>query len=167
MDSNSLIPFIKSTTTMFETMFQLAVQIGEPTVKDPNSACFDVSGIIGFSGDIEGTVILTFPEATALRVSQLMTGEDLTDRPDDLSDAIGELANMVAGGAKAQFDGKQVAITCPSVVIGKDHVVQQQRDMSCVCIPCECDCGNFNIELSVRPASGNATGNTAAASANA
>ncbi|MEM1166742.1 MAG: chemotaxis protein CheX [Planctomycetota bacterium] len=150
MDPTYLVPFIKSTTTMFETMFALPVEIGEPSIKKASPVSFDVSGIIGFSGDITGSVILSFPKATALRVTQLMTGEDLTDKPDDLSDAIGELVNMVAGGAKAQFEGRQVGITCPSVVLGKEITVHTQSDIPCICIPCDCDCGNFTIELSVR-----------------
>lgn len=150
MDHNYLVPFIKSTKTMFETMFQLNVDIGEPRIKQPGDTSHDVSGIIAFSGDFEGAVVLTFPKSTALRVTQIMTGEDLSEKPEDLTDAIGELVNMVAGGAKAQVDGKHIGISCPSVVLGADHTVHNQKDIPCICIPCNCDCGEFTIELSVR-----------------
>jgi chemotaxis protein CheX len=154
VDPNALIPFIKSTKNIFETMLQLSVEVGTPELKEPSAPSQDVSGIIAFSGDFDGSVILSFPETTAHRVVNLFTGMDLSGSPEDLSDAVGELVNMIAGGAKAQFDGQKISISCPSVVLGRDHVVHGAKDVARVCIPCTCDCGEFNVEVAIREMAG-------------
>ena len=163
MDPNAIAPFIKSTRNIFEMMLQLQVEIGEPTIKQPGQASHDVSAIISFTGDFEGSVVLSFPEATACRVVSLFTGSDITEPNDDLTDAVGELVNMIAGSAKAQFEGKKVQISCPNVVVGRSHVVQGGRDAICVLIPCDCDCGDFCVEVAMKAASAPAGNQTSEA----
>lgn len=150
MDASYVTPFVNSVTNVFETMLQLPVTSGEPSLKSQGEPSFDVSGIIGMSGDLEGAIVLSFPITTAERVVSLFTGTETSHTDDDFADAVGELVNMVSGGAKAQFPGKQVNISCPSVVIGKDHQVFGRKDVLCICIPCQTDVGDFNVEVSVR-----------------
>lgn len=151
MDPNNLLPFIKSTKNIFETMLQMGIEIGEPAVKADRAPSHDVSGIIGFNGDVGGSVVLSFPFATAHRIVSVFTGMEVDpEATDDVADAVGELVNMIAGGAKAQFSGKKVSITCPSVVVGSDHTVQNAKDAVCVLIPCDCDCGNFTVEVAIK-----------------
>ncbi len=154
MDQSYIIPFIKSVQNVYETMLQLPVQMGQPELKQPGEAGHDVSAIIGMSGDVEGSVVLSFPTATAERVVAIFTGMELKSDHEDFADAVGELVNMVSGGAKAQFGGKEVTISCPSVVIGEKHQVYGRKDVVAICIPCECDCGEFNVEVSIRQGAG-------------
>ncbi len=151
MDPTYIIPFIKSAKNVFETMFQMPLECGAPSVKSESSASYDVSAIIGFAGEVEGAVVLSFPEAIARRIVTLFVGSEVTSK-EDLSDAVGELVNMIAGGAKAQFTSKKVSISCPSVVIGSGHIVHGKKDMVTVMIPATCDCGQFAIEVAMRPA---------------
>jgi chemotaxis protein CheX len=150
VDQNYIIPFIKSVQNVFETMLQLPVQLGEPHLKNNQSPAYDVSGIIGMSGDVEGVVVLSFPTTTAERVVSLFTGTELSQTHEDFADAVGELVNMVSGGAKAQFPGKHVAISCPSVVIGSDHLVIGRKDVVSITIPCSSDVGDFAVEVSIK-----------------
>ena len=150
MDQSYIVPFVKSVQNVFETMLQLPVEIGEPSLKKNGQPSFDVSGIIGMSGDVEGAVVLSFPTACAERVVSIFTGCDMEHTHEDFADAVGELVNMVSGGAKAQFTGKNVSISCPSVVIGASHQVFGKKDTICICIPCQSDVGDFNVEVTVR-----------------
>ncbi len=154
MDQSYIIPFIKSVQNVFETMLQLPVQMGQPELKQPGEEGHDISAIIGMSGDVEGSVVLSFPTTTAVRVVTIFTGTELEPSHEDFADAVGELVNMVSGGAKAQFDGKDVQISCPSVVIGQCHQVYGRKDVVAISIPCECDCGEFNVEVSIRQVAG-------------
>jgi len=126
---------------------------------------FDVSGIIGLSGDAEGSVVLSFPMTTAQRVVSLMTGVEVTEANEDLCDAVGELVNMIAGGTKAQLQGRNISISCPSVVVGANHAVYGRKDVACVCIPCGCDCGDFTVEIAMKKASSGAQTASAGSSA--
>jgi chemotaxis protein CheX len=150
VDQSYIIPFIKSVQNVFETMLQLPVQIGQPEIKHSGESGHDISAIIGMSGDVEGTVVLSFPTETATRIVAVFTGTELAADHEDFADAVGELVNMVSGGAKAQFPAKNVSISCPSVVIGESHQVYGRKDVVSICIPCESDCGNFNVEVSMR-----------------
>mgnify|MGYP000418635136 CR=1 FL=1 len=167
MDQSYIIPFVKSIQNVFETMLQLPVQIDNPELKKAGDPAFDVSGIIGMSGDVEGAIILSFPTTTAERVVSLFTGTELTHTHEDFPDAIGELVNMVSGGAKAQFSGKDVSISCPSVVIGTDHVVSSRKDVVCINIPCNSDVGHFCLEVAMRKGNSSAGSSEGTAKATA
>jgi len=155
VDSTYALAFIESVQNVFGMMLQLPLETGEPYARDADDPCHDVSGIIGMSGDVEGSVALSFDTATAERVVSLMTGVDFEQTHEEFADTIGELANMVAGGAKARFDGKTVNISCPSVVLGSGHQVFTPKDARHIVIPCHSDCGTFTIELTIRPTNAN------------
>jgi chemotaxis protein CheX len=150
MDASYITPFITSIQNVFNTMLQLPVTINDPTLKSGSGASHDVSGIIGMSGDVAGSVVLSFPQDTAEAIVALFCGERLDPSSSDFADAIGELVNMVSGGAKAGFEGKKVSISCPSVVLGKGHTIASQSDTPCVVIPCTTDCGDLAIEVAIR-----------------
>ncbi len=149
MDPAYITPFVGSISNVFETMLQLPVTVGSPSIKSQGTPSHDVSGIIGMTGDVEGTVVLSFPTATAERAVSLFTGTELASTHEDFADAIGELVNMVSGGAKAQFKGKSVGISTPSVIIGSEHSVFGRKDMTTVVIPCTSDIGEFSVEVSM------------------
>jgi len=163
MDASYITPFVSSIQNVFTTMLQLSVEIGEPRIKTGGNASHDVSGVIGMSGDVTGSIVLSFPSDTAEAVVSLFCGECLSSDSADFADAIGELVNMVSGGAKAEFTGKKVSISCPSVVVGSNHFISQQKDVPCVVIPCITNCGEFSIEVAIQDHQTEAT--TQAASA--
>jgi len=150
VDSQFIIPFIDSVTNVFETMLQLEIKVGTPSIKPAESTSHDVSGIIGMSGDVEGTVVLGFPTATAERAVSVFTGMEMDATHEDFADAIGELVNMVSGGAKSKFTNRKVNITCPSVIIGQHHTVSARKDIVTIRIPISCDLGEFGVDVSIR-----------------
>lgn len=157
MDPAFITPFIASIQNVFSTMMQLPVTIGDPRIKGDPSTTYDVSGIIGMSGDVAGSVVLSFPRQTAIRLVALLSGAEMSIESPDFPDAVGELTNMVSGNAKGMFSGrKKVTISCPSVVIGPGHVVTRPKDVPCIVIPCSTDCGEFVVEICIqeRPTAG-------------
>ena len=153
MDPSLITPFVKSIQNVFSTMLQLEVQVCDPCIRNSDKPTHDVSGIIGMSGDVTGSIVLSFEMETAESVVSLFCGERIDPTSPDFADAVGELVNMVSGGAKASFpDNKNVSISVPSVIVGKDHTVARQSDIPCVAIPCSCDCGEFVIEVTIREA---------------
>ena len=152
MEAAYIVPLIRATEHVFSTVLQSQVEVQAPSLKSDNAASHDVSGIIGLSGDVTGAIVLSFPMAVAERVVSKFTGMEMTQDHEDFADAIGELVNMIAGNAKAKFDGKRVSISCPSVVVGSGHQVFQSRDATIVEIPCSCDCGAFLVDVSIKEA---------------
>ena len=163
MDASYITPFMTSIQNVFSTMFQLPVEIGEPRIKADNIATHDVSGIIGVSGEMVGTIVLSMPSDAAESVVALFTGMEMTADSEDFADAVGELINMISGNAKAEFQRKSVSISCPSVVIGQGHRVASGSGIPCVVIPCTTDCGEIVLEVALREANEEADTTSAAA----
>lgn len=149
MNAAYIVSLVQSVEHVFSTMLQCKVETQTPSLQSAEDASHDVSGIIGLSGDVVGAIVLSFPMATAEQVVSTFIGMEIDQNHEDFADAIGELVNMIAGNAKAKFEGKQVAISCPSVIVGPGHQVFQRKDTAIIGIPCQCDCGRFSVNVSI------------------
>ncbi|MEO0511314.1 MAG: chemotaxis protein CheX [Planctomycetota bacterium] len=150
MDPAFISPFIESVQNVFSTMLQLPVVVGEPRLKTDPKASYDITGIIGLSGDVSGAVALSFPRTTAERIVAIFCGMEISADHADFPDAVGELVNMISGGAKANFPNRNVSISCPSVIIGEGHRVMNQSETPAAILPFETDCGVMAVEIAVR-----------------
>ena len=112
-----IVPFVNSVRNVFTTMVGVTTTVERPTYKTGPVVSYDVSAIIGFSGQVIGSVVVSFQMDAALKLVKAFAGVDLTSGSPDFADAIGELANMIAGNAKKDL-GATASITCPSVVLG-------------------------------------------------
>lgn len=148
MDVRFINPFIAATKTVFKTMVATDISVGKPYVIRANQEqSADVSAVIGMSGDAVGCVVLSLPMQTACNVASQFAGTPLTQANPDFSDALGELANMVAGQAKAKFERLNVSISLPSVIVGEEHVVSQSRAKPRLALPCQSELGDFTVEV--------------------
>ena len=149
MDVKFINPFTAAITNVFETMANTKVKVGKPQLKHVDLVSAEVSGIIGLSGDVQGCVVLGFPGEVACKLASAFAGTELTINHPDFTDAVGELANMVAGNAKKDFPNCAVSISLPSVIIGPGHKVSQSKASPFLIIPCETDAGAFNVEVAL------------------
>ena len=154
MDVGLINPFINSVVNTMETMLGSSPERMDPYIKDNYNANGDVSGIIGFaSNEIVGSVALTFPAKTAINVHELMVGESLSRVNSAVQDTIGELANIVTGGAKEEFAGMGIAyhISIPTVVTGTDHKITHKGGVPVVVLPFMLEgSGSFFMEISMK-----------------
>lgn len=146
-----ILPFVTSTKQVFKTMVKVDTKILTPHMKENPAVSFDVSGIIGFSGEIIGSAVVSFQAAAAKKLVEAFAGVALELTDPDFADAIGELANMIAGSAKKDL-GALANITVPSVVIGSGHMIARLSGVPCIVIPCETPVGNFAVEVNIKPA---------------
>lgn len=147
MDVRFINPFVLSVCNTFETMCATTVNVGKPQIKEGNSPCTDVSGVIGFSGDAAGSVVMHFTFETASKIATAFAGIEIGPDHPDFADAIGELTNMVAGGAKSKFEGLDISISLPNVIVGKNHNVSASRNSPRIIIPCATSLGSFKLEI--------------------
>lgn len=149
MDVTFVNAFVGSILNVFKTMLDTEVKVGKPLLKQAELVTAEVSGIIGLSGEVQGSVILSFDRPVACAVASTFAGTELTPESADFTDAIGELANMVAGNAKKDFHGYEASISLPSVIIGKGHRVSQSKVSPFLVIPCDTKLGQFNVEVAL------------------
>jgi chemotaxis protein CheX len=154
-----LLPaFQESTRRAFETMAFVATTFGEPVFNQAQTPLGDVSGTIGVSGSVAltgdtlcGNLSLVFTESIAQAIfrSMMMMGKDDPVSQQEIVDAVGELANMSAGGAKAAMQdiGINFLISLPSVVIGHNHCLSRSANSVTVLIPMIITQGTFYMEM--------------------
>jgi len=150
LDSSLIMPFVNSTMNVFTTMVNMKPEIAKPHLKADGRTTHDVSGIIGFSGEIVGSVVLTFNLETARQLVNAFVGMEVEPNGPDFIDAVGELANMVAGNAKKDL-GLVANIGVPTVVIGAGHIVGRLSGVPCIVIPCITSAGSFAVEVNIKP----------------
>lgn len=150
MDVRFINPFIASVKVVFSTMLKTDVMFSKPLVKAAWEQNADVSAVIGLSGDAVGSVVLSFPIRTAVQAASKFSGVEMAPTHEDFADALGELANMVAGNAKAKFDGLSVSISLPSVIVGREHTVSQSKLSPRLAIPCDSALGRFCVEVAMK-----------------
>ncbi len=147
-----IVPFVKSAQDVFSTMAATKVTVGKPTIKKDPMPSYDISGIVGFSGEVVGSIVVSFHEQTSVKLVEAFAGEALEYGSNDFIDALGELCNMVAGAAKKDF-GLDASISIPSVITGANHRVARMSDAPCLVIPCTTAAGEFAMEISVKQVS--------------
>lgn len=140
-------PFIASLNNVFLTMLDREVRRGTISLKDGNCPEYEVSGTIGLSGKAIGTVVLSLSENVALKAASTMLLSERTEIDADVVDAVGELTNVVAGGAKAKLEEYELSSSLPNVITGRNHCIHFPSDVTPICVPFETDWGPLALEV--------------------
>lgn len=143
-------PFLESIVKVIATMAHTEASPGKPFLKTEKSAKGDVSGIIGLTGEkARGSLAITFTESAILHIASQMLGEVISQVDDSVSDCVGEITNMVTGGAKRSLaeKGYTFAMAIPSTVMGKNHTISHKTSGRTICIPFDTSAGSFFVEV--------------------
>ena len=122
-----------------------------PKLKHDNIARGDVTGIIGMVGNkVVGSMSITFSETAILEITSRMLGEECKNIDETVTDMVGEVTNMVTGGAKKILAdiGHDFDMATPTVVSGMDHEICHKAQGKVIHIPFESDVGPFYVEVS-------------------
>jgi len=149
MDVNYINPFLIAMRDVFNTMVNLPLEAGKPYLRQHNEPTYAVSAAIGISGNVTGAAVLSFPLEVAIAVASALSGTQLKSLNQDCVDALGEIANMVAGGAKAQMPGTGNKLSLPYVVLGQ-HRVAFPRGVPIIVIPFDTPAGRFILEIAFK-----------------
>lgn len=146
--------FCESASQTFETMVYMPIKCGEAVLKNAGLPLGAISGTIGITGEgICGCLSLIFSKKLAQKIfsSMMMMDDDASIEDHELHDAVGELSNMVAGGAKAklQEEGIDFVIGLPTVVVGEAHHLEPPTKATTYIVPMEVSEETFYMELSV------------------
>lgn len=133
---------------VFLTMLGTELHVEEPFADDDPLIDSEVTGIIGLGGYMTGSVSIHVGQEQARDFTARLVGADVDDitSNDDIRDAVGELANMLAGAVKTALttDG-EVEIALPVVSMGKAELAV--RGGKGVVVPFEDYTGRFHVEL--------------------
>jgi chemotaxis protein CheX len=120
-----------------------------PETVDSGEVDADLSSMIGLAGDLKGTLAIKCPADVAMAITGAMLGMEVSELAEDVKDAIGEIANMIAGGLKESLAGcgKKIELAIPTTAIGKSIRTSGLSTASLVQVPFRVPQGSFSVEL--------------------
>ncbi len=120
----------EAATTVFSTTCGVQLQ----PIEDDASATEEsvIVAVISLIGDLEWTIFLGLPGQTATAAVSKFAGFEIPFDSEDMGDAAGELANILAGEVKSILDrkGATVELSLPSVIRAESIEVLVQRNSS-------------------------------------
>ncbi|MEA3373577.1 MAG: chemotaxis protein CheX [Campylobacterota bacterium] len=130
---NELPRFIDATVNTIEMMTNAKATKEAASVQPLTLANKEnqVASSIGFYGDLDGMVILVFPQAIAKKTCEILIGEEAED-DEAILDAMAEFVNIIGGRVKALLSEYKISvdITLPRTYQSVDdlfEVVQDKR----------------------------------------
>jgi len=152
MDVRFINPFLDGVREVLKTMTFTDAEMEKPYLKKNDAAHGEVSGIIGFTGDIIGSLAVSFESSCICGIATSMLGEQFHEPNRDVLDAVGELTNMISGVARTKMekDGLLVFAAIPSVIVGKDHIISHILKAPSIVIPFSTPHGRFVIDICVK-----------------
>ncbi|WP_153915463.1 chemotaxis protein CheX [Shewanella sp. TC10] len=150
MNVEFINPFLSSLLNVTTTMAMIELTPGKPQLKNHDQAKGDISGLIGMIGpQTKGSLSITFDQALILEIMNKMLGEKPTKINQEISDLVGEITNMVTGGAKNLLSDKgyDFDMATPVVVAGKDHTIAHKAKGKKILMPFTHEHGNAYIEI--------------------
>lgn len=151
MDVRFINPFLTGTINVLKTMASVEPKPGKPYLKKNSLATGDVSGIIGLTGSATGSMALSFSQEAILKIVSNMLGEEITEVNGDITDAVGEITNMVSGASRKELEAIGMTITSaiPTVIAGKGHAIKHVLGGPSLIIPFETENGPFVVDVCI------------------
>src|SRR5574337_675300 len=111
----------EATKTLFETMIMMDLKYDEASLVDDTQIKTDVIGMVSFTGKYHGVIALFCSKSFALKVASTMLMTELTEFASEVKDAIGEVANMIAGNVKTKLTAQygEMHLSIPIVIAGE------------------------------------------------
>ena len=147
MNVEHINPFVVSTQNVFATMLDCEISRDRPFLKKQAEPYHDVNSVIELSGKAIGTVVLSLQRCVALKAASVMLKRQITEVDAEVVDAVGELVNIIAGGAKAKLERFALSVSLPRVSVGKQPLECFPPESKPICIPFECPWGGVMIEV--------------------
>lgn len=140
---------IESAKEIFSTMVMMEIAVNGDFQHDSIPLIDSISGVIGLAGTFKGVLAIHMPSKVAMAITGSFLGMEVDAINEDVEDAVGELANMLGGNVKAILSerGRDIDLSLPSTIIGKQYDFQPTREAERIIIPFSCSAGAFAIDL--------------------
>jgi chemotaxis protein CheX len=144
--------FIQSTQNVLQILAELDCKVGTLGLKRDSKTFGEVTGNIEML-DPKGSLTLTisFEEKVILYVVSKMMMEEITTIDENAIDTVGEITNMICGGAKAGLSplGYVFNMARPSMIQGKHIDLTHQTQLTTYTIPFSTLHGSFVLDFTI------------------
>ncbi len=141
---------IDGTEEVFTTMLMVELETGVPVQGSGGEVDSNITSMLGLGGaDIRGMLAVHCPEIVAKDITGTFLGMEVEELDDDVKDAIGEIANMIAGNLKIFFQehDKNIELAIPTTVVGKSFRTAGMSKAERVAVPFTMNGATFLVEL--------------------
>jgi chemotaxis protein CheX len=150
MKAEIINPFAASAASVFATMLGCPLTRGTLQFRSSQSTSdYEINGIVGLTGGLTGTIVLSMQEQVALYATEAMLGTRPSSLNDDVIDAVGEITNMVAGAAKGHLSSYDLCLSIPTVIIGKNTRIGFNSKVAPICVPYQSPWGPLQVEVGI------------------
>ena len=113
----------------------------------------EVTAVVGVTGTLQGLVLYSMSQATALGIVSRMMGQEFAEFDALAQSGIGELGNVITGRAGILLSqaGYPSSITPPALVIGKGSMITT-LDLIRLVLPLETNVGSLEIQVVLKKA---------------
>jgi chemotaxis protein CheX len=134
---------------VFSTMLMVELESEAAVINQRLPLQSNLSAMIGLGGGIRGVLAVHCPAAVAKAITSAFLGMEVDELDEDVKDAIGEIANMVAGNLKVSFarEGVDIELAIPTSVVGESFNVCGAARAQRVVVPLRMSGDPFWIEL--------------------
>lgn len=141
--------FINATDTVFHTMMGLTVTPGKFFVKHDRKPLGVITAMIDLSGDRIGTIAVSFSHESASALVRSMLGDYVVILEQDMTDAVGEVTNMISGQARRTIAeaGISLQASTPTLVVGDECDIEHKTQAPVIVIPFTMPEGSFAVEF--------------------
>jgi chemotaxis protein CheX len=152
MDVRIINPFLLGTIEVLKKIASVELRPGKVYLKNSAQAHGDVTGIMGITGDMTGSLAISFGESCICHVVGTMLGESYVKADKEVFDGVGEITNMISGVARAKMEkeGLQVHAAIPSVVYGEKHSFNHILKSPSIVIPFVTNHGDFVVDVCIK-----------------
>ncbi|GJQ58778.1 MAG: chemotaxis protein CheX [Candidatus Scalindua sp. AMX11] len=122
LESNIVSAIQESTVEVFSSMFMIDVKSEESCIKDEKNIFTDLISSLHFFGQkYMGKIAIFTYGSTACHLAGTMLGIEALEIDEDVKDGMGEIVNMIAGGAKNRLESTmgELHLLTPWVIAGK------------------------------------------------
>jgi len=148
MDVTLINPIVEGALHILDTTAFVKVKPDTPFLKKDSRPQGDISGILEISGDLKGSAAISFSEKCILGIVSAMFGEDMTQINEEITDAVGEISNMIAGHVTtkiAEMD-KRVKVKFVKVCAGAEKI-EHIKEGGVLALPFRTTKGRMVIEV--------------------
>lgn len=153
MDVRLMNAFIASTCQLMELVVDVDhFQKKSLRVDGQMKTLYDISALIGLTGDYTGSLVLSFPEDLACRVLSNVTGEAVTTFDADTCDTMGDLLNIIVAHTierLAETGNNTIRRSVPNTVVGRGHHIWRPHDSPCISVVFATNVGEFSVQISI------------------
>ena len=140
---------VATTEEIFSSMIFMEISANDPFEHGEQALGCHISAMIGLTGSFSAMLVIHCPETVGLAIAGAMLDMKIEEIDADVKDALGEIANMIAGGLKEKFAAEDInlELSIPTTISGKSYTIASPKRSNRVIIPFNVETGQFFIEM--------------------